>query len=118
MELIDFVQRHPVLIPMMKPHDINRQGVPKGLKKVPALLQDNGILIVGLEVLRWMENMVPVSFDGNPTSQGYSFSEPFDGIGDSFALDSYGVQLAPPMTKELEEKIAYDVGKKFKEVLT
>jgi len=118
MELIAFIRDHPVLIPLVKPHDINRQGVPQGLKKVPALLQENGELLVGIEVLRWLENMIPVHFEGNGHEVGALIDEPYDGVGDSFALDSYGVQLAPPMTKELEERISKDPKSRFKEIST
>jgi hypothetical protein len=114
--VVGFIRDHPILIPMIKPHDINRQGVPSGLKRVPALLQDNGEVLIGKEVLRWLENMIPVKFEGNAREVGAYIDEVYDGVGDSFALDSYGIQLAPPMTKDLENKISKDPKALFKEI--
>lgn len=104
-EVIEFIRNHPVLIPMVKTHNINRQGVPEGITRVPIVITSSGEKYMGLEVIRWLENMVPTTFEGNSGSLGYSFDEPFDGIGDSFALDSYGMSLSPHITKELKEKI-------------
>lgn len=104
-EVIDFIRNHPVLIPMVRTHNINRQGVPEGITRVPVVITSSGEKHIGLEVIRWLENMVPTTFEGNTTNIGYSFDEPFDGVGDSFSLDSYGMSLSPHLTKELKEKI-------------
>ena len=109
LEILTFLKSNPVLVPFLKPHDINIHGVPQGLKKVPALVQENGNTLIGIEVLRWLENMVPVNFEGNSREVGSVFDEPWDGVGDSFPLDNYGISLSPNMTKELEEKIAKPV---------
>lgn len=104
-DIIEFVQNNPVLIPMLKTHNINRQGVPKGVSRVPVLITSQGEQHVGIEVLRWMENMIPTTFEGNSTNSGYSFDEPFDGVGDGFPIDSYGMELSPNLTHDLKNKI-------------
>ncbi len=104
-DILQFIQQNPVLIPMIKPHNINRQGVPKGVTRVPVLVTSSGERHVGIEVLRWLENMIPTTFEGNESKYGYNFDEPFDGIGDSFPIDSYGIELSPVLTKSMKEKI-------------
>ncbi len=116
LEVINFIKEHPVLIPMVKTHNINRQGVPKGITRVPVIVTNTGEKHVGIEVLRWLENMVPTTFEGNDTRGGYSFDEPFDGIGDGFALDSYGIALSPPMTKELNERINKPINEAYADI--
>ena len=104
-EVVSFIRDHPVLIPLIRTHNINRQGVPEGITRVPILITSTGERHVGLEVLRWLENMIPTTFEGNENGIGYNFDEPFDGVGDGFALDSYGLTLSPMITKELKNKI-------------
>lgn len=120
-EVISFVRDHPVIIPMIRTHNINKQGIPDGVVRVPMIVTSSGEKYIGLEALRWIENIVPTTFEGNTGNLGYSFDEPFDGVGDGFPLDSYGMPLSPQLTKDLKEKIdkplneAYaDVKKKFK----
>ena len=107
MEVLTFIKDHPVLIPMIKTHNINRQGVPDGVERVPMIVTSAGEKHVGIEVVRWLEAMVPTNFEGGWCSDctGASFDEPFDEIGDGFPIDAYGITLAPPMTRELKEKI-------------
>ena len=108
-EVLNFIKDHPVLIPMLKTHNINRQGVPDGVKRVPMIITASGERHVGMEVLRWLEAMIPVNFEGGWCSSsscgGYNFDEPFDEVGDGFPIDAYGIELAPQMTRELQNKI-------------
>lgn len=105
LEVINFIREHPVIIPFVKTHNINKQGVPNGVTRVPMIVTSSGEKHVGIEVLRWLENLVPVTFEGSESKVGYSFDEPFDGVGDSFPLDAYGISLSPPITKELNDRI-------------
>ena len=77
----------------------------KELTHVPAIITNEGKLLVGAEVRQWALALIPAeiesfdakaiaSFDGNPSI-----------VQGLFDLDSYGVPLAPPMTPELEAKI-------------
>jgi hypothetical protein len=104
-EVISFIREHPILIPIIRTHNINRQGVPEGINRVPVIITSSGERHVGLEALRWLENMVPTTFEGNSNNSGYSFDEPFDGVGDGFPLDSYGMPLSPHISTEIKERI-------------
>lgn len=106
-EVVNFIKEHPVLIPMVRIHIIEREGIPEGVKRVPMVVTASGEKHVGIEVLRWLESMIPTSFEGVCGASGMcsNFDEPADEIGDNFPLDAYGISLAPPMSKELKEKI-------------
>jgi hypothetical protein len=106
-ETIEFIKNHPVLIPLVKIHDIKLHGVPDGIKNVPALITPEGTQLLGLEVIRWLEMNVPCSFDGNESKCGLgsNFNEPADDVGDFFPLDAYGIPLGPVITKDLQSKI-------------
>jgi hypothetical protein len=115
-EVISFIQEHPILIPMIRTHNINRQGVPEGITRVPVILTSSGERHVGMEALRWLENMIPTTFEGNQSGIGYSFDEPFDGVGDGFPLDSYGLELAPHVSKELKERIEKPLNEAYADI--
>lgn len=104
-EVISFIRENPVLMPLIRTHNINRQGVPDGITRVPMVITSSGERHVGLEVLRWLENMIPTTFEGNESGFGYNFDEPFDGVGDGFSLDSYGMTLSPMITRDLKDRI-------------
>lgn len=118
MEVLNFIKEHPVLIPIVKTHNINRQGVPEGIKRVPMIVTSTGEKHTGIEVLRWLEAMIPTNFEGGWCSNcsGTSFDEPFDEIGDGFPLDAYGISLSPPMTKDLQRKIDKSVNEAYADI--
>lgn len=118
LEVLNFIKEHPVLIPMIKTHNINRQGVPDGVKRVPMIVTSSGEKHTGMEVLRWLETMIPTTFEGGWCSScsGSNFDEPFDEVGDGFPLDAYGIELAPPMTKDLQKKIDRPVNEAFTDI--
>ena len=105
---------------MIKTHNINRQGVPDGVKRVPVVITSSGETHMGMEVLRWLEAMIPTTFESGWCSSagcsGSSFDEPFDEIGDGFPLDAYGISLSPPMTKELQRKIDKSVNEAYADI--
>lgn len=117
-EVMNFIKDHPVLIPMIKTHNINREGVPQGITRVPVLITPTNERHMGIEVLRWLETMIPTNFEGNWCSgcAVASFDEPFDEIGDGFPLDAYGISLAPPITKELKQKIDRSVNDAYADI--
>lgn len=117
-EVLNFIKEHPVLIPMIKTHDIGRYGVPDGVQRVPMIITSNGEKHVGIEVLRWIENMIPTTFEGLCSSgKGCSpFDEPFDEVGDGFPLDSYGMSLSPNITKDIQSKIDKPIAEAYADI--
>lgn len=118
LEVMNFIKDHPVLIPMIRVHNINSGGVPEGVTRVPVLITSTNKRHIGIEVLRWLEIMIPTNFEGNWCSSCAvaNFDEPFDEIGDSFPLDAYGISLAPPMTNELKQKIDRSVNDAYADI--
>jgi hypothetical protein len=117
-EVVNFIKDHPVLIPMVKLHVIEREGVPEAVKRVPTVVTASGEKHVGIEVLRWLESMIPTSFEGVCGASGMcsNFDEPADEIGDNFPLDAYGISLAPPLTKELQARIDRSVNDAYADI--
>lgn len=117
-EVVNFIKEHPVLIPMIKTHNIDRQGVPDGIERVPMIITTNGERHVGMEVLRWLEIMIPTNFEGGwcSTCTASNFDEPPDDVGDYFPLDAYGIALSPPITRDLKEKIDKSVGDAYADI--
>jgi len=118
LEVLNFIKDHPVLIPIVKTHNINRQGVPEGMKRVPTVVTSSGETHTGVEVLRWLEAMIPTNFENGwcSTCTGSSFDEPFDEIGDGFPLDAYGISLAPPLTSDLQKRIDRPVKEAYMDI--
>jgi len=108
-QTIDFIKQNPVLMPLVNVHNITTLGLPKELvgkvKRVPTLITKKGDTHVGIEVIRWLEMNVPCTFEGCSSCNAAGYEEPFDGIGDSFPLDAYGMSLAPIITPSLQTKI-------------
>lgn len=101
--ILEFMQSQPVLLSLVKLHNINTHGVPKGITRVPTLITDEGKVLVGGEVRSCLEEMIP--FEVEYTTLGSKLALDTD----MFTLDMYGSSLAPPMTPALEEKIAQSV---------
>ena len=105
-EVIGFIKNNPVIIPLLKTHDIITEGVPRGIDRVPTIITSSGEKHVDVEVLRWLENMIPTTFEGCGNCKlASTFDEPYDGVGDGFPIDAYGISLAPQITKELQARI-------------
>ena len=119
LEVINFIREHPVLIPMVRTHNINREGVPEGITRVPVVITATNERHIGIEVLRWLETMIPTTFEGCPAGSRCAtanFDEPPDEIGDAFPLDAYGISLAPPLTKDLKNKIDRPVNDAYADI--
>ena len=116
-EVLNFIKEHPMIIPMIKTHDIGRQGIPDGVSRVPVIMTTKGEKHVGIEVLRWLENIVPTNFEGVCSKGGTCpFDEPFDQVGDGFPLDAYGISLAPPISRELQERIEKPLNEAYADI--
>ena len=108
-QTIEFIKSNPILMPLVNVHNVNTLGLPKDhpdVKRVPTLITAQGTVHVGMEVIRWLEMNVPCTFEGNYSCGALAnFDEPFDGVGDGFPLDAYGVALAPPINSSIKSKI-------------
>ncbi len=117
-EVVNFIKEHPVLIPMIRVHEITRDGVPEGITRVPVVITSAKEKHTGLEVLRWLESMIPTSFEGvcSGSHMCSNFDEPVDDVGEHFPLDAYGISLAPVMSKELKNKIEKSVNEAYADI--
>jgi hypothetical protein len=118
-EVIEFIKNNPVIIPLLKTHDIIMNGVPRGIERVPTIVTSSGEKHVDVEVLRWLENMIPTTFEGCSSGKcklASSFDEPYDGVGDGFPLDAYGISLSPQMTPELQARIEKPIGDAYADI--
>jgi hypothetical protein len=119
-QTIEFIKNNPILMPLVNVHNITTLGLPKDypdIKRVPTLITSKGQAHVGIEVIRWLEMNVPCTFEGNPTCGTIAnFDEPFDGVGDGFPLDAYGISLQPPITSTLQQKIDRPIKEAYSEL--
>jgi hypothetical protein len=117
-EIVEYVHKHPQLKELVKYHNVNAQGIPpqyrNRVNRVPTMLTKNGKFLVGGEIRNWLQSLLPNTEleDCKVGGWGCSFSSLNDDTSerDMFLIDSYGQQLAPPMTPELQAKISKDVG--------
>lgn len=106
MEIIKFIQSTPALKPLLRYHNITKQGIPnKSIKRVPTLVTADSKLLVGAEVKQWLISMMPCEFEEyegwGPSTANLDNSEP-----DSFFnLDAYGESLKPNISPELQARI-------------
>lgn len=115
-DVIQFIQQHPALKPLVSFHNIHTQPIPphyrKQINRVPTLLTKNQKFLVGQEIKAWLRSLLPPDEIKNCSlrgSCGVSIEGDDDGGGDLFSLDDYGTSLAAPMTPEIEAKIRKQV---------
>lgn len=119
MQTIDFIQKNHQLKAMVKYHNVNELGVPHQyrdrIKSVPTLLTSNGKLLVGSEVIQWLDSLLPQEITSCDLSSGLGLCSLTDESGNDnlFSLDSYGQSLQPAMTPELEAKIKQNVSEAY-----
>lgn len=117
-DTIQFIRSQPSLSPIVKYHNVNTQGVPRGVSRVPTLITDEGKLLIGGDVKNYLYSLLPNTIES--TNFGSKMSTcTLDGsadCGDFFPLDSYGSSLAPMMTKDLEDKINRSVQDAYQSV--
>ena len=115
MQVIDYIQKNNQLKALVKYHNVNELGVPQQyrdqLKSVPTLLTSNGKLLVGSEVIQWLDSLLPHEITNCDLSGGLGICSLSDDTGDDnlFSLDNYGQSLQPAMTPQLEARIKQNV---------
>jgi hypothetical protein len=110
--IIEYIRSQQVLLNIVRFHNINTNGVPNGLTRVPALITKDGATIIGGDVKTYLDGLLPTTIDSTNISSGKLGAYAIDGTinnGDIFSIDSFGSSLAPPMTKDLEDKIGRNV---------
>lgn len=109
-QVIQEIRENPALIHMIRFHNVSTQGVPsRQITRVPTLVTNDGNLLVGNDVRKWIETMKPEErveeFDQTVLS-GASLDDTHENdAGNFFDISHFNMPLAPPMTRELEEKI-------------
>ena len=108
-QVMRFIQENAALLHIVKFHNVAKQGVPsKQITRVPTLVTNDNKYLVGTEVKAWLESMLPNDEVEALEAFGPATSM-LDGTdsetGDFFDWTRHGSSLAPPMTKELEERI-------------
>lgn len=121
--VLNIIQKNKSLQPIIRLHDVNRQGVPQQLLGridcVPALITKDGNIMTGKEVKNWISSMIPDSDEigsigfGGMAAGIQSLENPEENDEEFFDLDSYGTSLAPPMTPELQRKIDMNVSEAY-----
>lgn len=113
-QVIQHIRENPALLHIVRFHNVTTQGVPsRQITRVPTLVTNDGKLLVGQEVMNWIDSMRPndtvEEFDRSGLATA-SLDESDDAnTGDFFDLNHYGSSLAPHMTRELQEKISRKV---------
>lgn len=105
-EVISFIKKNDSLLRVTRFHNINTNGVPKGISRVPTLISQTGT-IVGRDILDYLEKLIPSE------TESYSFTNfgtSVEGIQDEGNLDNFGKSLEPKyISKELQERISMSV---------
>ena len=115
--LLNYIQNNPPLHHVSQFIDVNKQRIPQDMLQkidsVPALVTDDGQILSGKELKKWYESMMPCDVSGFGCGGiGTAGINGEDG-DEGYDLDDYGCQLAPPMTKELQQKIDMNVSDAF-----
>ena len=91
-------------------HNVSQLGVPsKQITRVPTLVTNDGKILVGNDVRQWIESMKPEQnveeFDQSTLATSMLDESDANESGNFFDVEHFHRSLAPPMTRELEEKI-------------
>tara|TARA_B100000683_G_scaffold11009_1_gene12011 strand:+ start:5310 stop:5732 length:423 start_codon:yes stop_codon:yes gene_type:complete len=118
--LLNFIQSKPPLHDVSNFIDVNKQRLPgdvlNKIQAVPALITNDGKVLSGKELKMWYESLLPDSVSGFGDEAIGTCSigdEPDSSRSSMYDLDSYGAQLAPHITPELQEKISMNVNDAF-----
>ena len=109
-QVIQEIRENPALIHMIHFHNVSELGVPsKQITRVPTLVTNDGKIIVGNDVRQWIESMKPEQnveeFDQSTLAASMLDESDANESGDFFDIEHFHRSLAPPMTRDLEEKI-------------
>ena len=113
-QVIQEIRENPSLVHVIRFHNVSVSGVPsKQITRVPTLITNDGRLIVGNDVRKWIESMKPQEiveeFDQSGLATSMLDETDTHESGNFFDIDNFHKTLAPPMTRELEEKISKKV---------
>ena len=114
-DTLAYIKTQPALIEIVRFWNINEQGLPtKKITRVPTLVTNDGKMLVGQEVMAWLESMVPCEFESWDAGAGSNL----DGTDTPgmFEFDRYGESLQPRLTPELEARIGGDVQDAYQKV--
>lgn len=110
-QIIQEIRENPALLHIIRFHNVSLHGVPsKQITRVPTLVTNDNKLFVGKQVSEWIESMKPqehvseFSFEGKTGVSSLDDSDE-NTAGDFFDLGDFHKSLAPPMTRDLEDKI-------------
>ena len=109
-QVIQEIRENPALIHMIHFHNVSQLGVPsKQITRVPTLVTNDGKILVGNDVRQWIESMKPEQnveeFDQSTLATSMLDESDANESGDFFDIEHFHRSLAPPMTRDLEEKI-------------
>ena len=109
-QVIQEIRENPALIHMIHFHNVSQLGVPsKQITRVPTLVTNDGKILVGNDVRQWIESMKPEQnveeFDQSTLAGSMLDESDANESGDFFDIEHFHRSLAPPMTRDLEEKI-------------
>lgn len=108
-QIIQEIRENPALLHIIRFHNVSVHGVPsKQITRVPTLVTNDNKLFVGKQVSEWIEAMKPQEqVDGLESTFGVSSLDDTDEntSGGFFDLGDFHKGLAPPMTRDLEDKI-------------
>ena len=109
-QVIQEIRENPALIHMIHFHNVSQLGVPsKQITRVPTLVTNDGKILVGNDVRQWIESMKPEQnveeFDQSTLATSMLDESDANESGDFFDIEHFHRPLAPPMTRDLEEKI-------------
>ena len=109
-DLLEFIEANELLTTVVKFHDVNAQGVPTGISRVPSLITHDGKVIIGGDIKTFLEGFIIGDIEPVTLSSAKTFDlDGSDVSGNWFDIEKFGVSLQPKMTKELEEKISLSV---------
>ena len=114
-DTMTYIKTQPALLEIVRFWNVNDQGLPsKKITRVPTLVTNDGKMLVGQEVMAWLESMLPCDFESWESGAGSNL----DGTDTPgmFEFDRYGESLQPRLTPELEARIGGDVQDAYQKV--
>ena len=118
-DIISYIRSQTALLSLVRFHNVNKQGIPNGLTRVPALITPDGATIIGADVKNYLESLLPTTIESTNINSRVVVSS-LDGTSSDnyFRFDSHGASLAPPLTKDLEDKIGRNVQDAYQNIKT
>jgi hypothetical protein len=106
-EIIQYVRSQPPLVDIVRFHNITTNGVPsKMITRVPTLVTNEGQMFVGADVKKWLESMVPATFESWEGSGAVCYNLDGSACDDLYDISRMGQILQPEITPDLERKIS------------